>query len=339
MYTAQQVASEIEQIKPNFTEFIKWLKFGKSEKLLEDFNNTKNMSVKLFKAQLIIITYQTHNQMYAYSSYLNTFAQLLQDNLDKSGVIQSANAYSNYTYFNYSGYTISNSFKEQHIANYITDVKKYLTPYLWNKIRVKTSKSVDFKELKEDLFCLTTFKNYLDNLKTKLPSTQVKIYVEQIKNFKVDIKQQYLDLLLGHVGIPSIDLQKSLYYLIPNQSHDKIEKFMELGTKRQIQNLAIKNGIPVPASLYDDRESDYKPFITNTKRKPTTDIPNISYLVGTAYLLKVLDRLEPNPVYAYFVEQINEHLKEPEYGEPLKIYLASLKTTSEVLGEYCDGLI
>ncbi len=339
MYTAQQVASKIEQIKPDFTEFINFLKVGKSEKLLEDFNNTKSMFVKLFKAQLILITYQTHNQRYSYSSDLNTFAQLLQDNLDKSGVSQHINAHSNYAYFTYLGYYVSDSFEEHHIAKYIIDAKPYLTPYLWNKVRIKTSKAINFKDLKEDIFAATAFKNYLINLKKPLPSTQAKVYVKQIKNFSMNIKQKYLEIIFDHLKNPSIDIQKELEYNVPSQDSDSIEKIMWLGSKWQIQNLAIQNGIPVPLSVYDDKESDYKPFITNVKRKPTADLQNMSYLVGTAYLLKVLDKLEPNPVYTYFVEQINEHLKEPEYEGPLKIYLASLKTTGEVLGEYCDGFI
>lgn len=336
MYTVEEIAQQIEALKPDFKEFIELLKNNDSS-LLSHVANTKNIYEKLFKAQLVLITNKTHAQRWSWGDTERILFELVYNHVSNA-LVSIGSTYNGKINYNGQKYYINDQFHSNHIAAHIKDVKPYLTPYLWNRVRIKADLNVDIKELKPDKFTLQIFSNYLAGLKKPLPSTRLKEYINQIKGFEDNIKQEYLDVILNHPKNPSLNLQKSLEYITPNQNTTKVQKFMWL-TKYSVGSLAESLQIPVPPSVLDDRCSDYKPFITNIKRVPTTELNQLSYLVGAANVFKVASKLDPNPVYDYFAEQIIEHLKHEDYKEPLKDYLKTFSTFNEVSKEFSDGFI
>ena len=137
---------------------------------------------------------------------------------------------------------------------------------------------------------------------------------------------------MNHVSQPSWALQERLYNITPDQSVDSVQHFMRLN-RYDIKRLVWKHGLLVPQSVMDTSDSLYKPFITNVKRKPTTEMNEVSALIGSIQVLKTVSKVEPNPVYDYFIEQITEHLKHPDYTQSIKLYLTNYSSTIQVMQE------
>lgn len=335
MYTIKQIADEINQLKPDFTEFKKYLQSQKQKDIKIDIDNTTNIFVKLFKAQLVLVMNQTHARYYI-DTY--EYKKLLFINVPEAGITSGISSYNNSTYYNTpSSYYIKDKFQSDQIAYYVMDIQNYLPKYLWDKVRTKTIQT--FKELKPDQFSLTTFKNYLTGLKKELPSTQAIEYLHQIKSFESDIKQQYVELLNDHLTQLSIKFQDTLVEILPTISFNQgLVKFMSLN-RWYIKNLVREHKLLVPESVLNTLDSSYKPFITGIKRKPTTDLHELSALVGTLLVLKIAIDKCPNEVNSYFIEQITEHLKQPDYKVPLEEYTYTLNLTKLSIEETINGFI
>ena len=106
-----------------------------------------------------------------------------------------------------------------------------------------------------------------------------------------------------------------------------------------IKGLASKSQILVNESVLDSSDSQYKPYITNIKRKPTTDIREFTALVGTLLIFKASIKSNPNEGQQYFAECLMEHLKDPGYEQVRTEYLETLKNTKESIEEILNGLI
>lgn len=334
MYTIKQIADEINQLKPDFTEFKKYLQSQKQKDIKIDIDNTTNIFVKLFKAQLVLVMNKTHARRY----YLDTdeYKKLLFINVPEAGITSGINSYNNSTYYSTPmSYCIKDKFQSEQISYYVIDIQNYLPKYLWDKVRTKTVQT--FKELKPDQFSLITFKNYLAGLKKEIPSSTALNYLTQIQNFDQQIKEMYIEVLVNHIKQTSWDFQTRVEQITGKSYSKHKQKFMGL-CRYHIKGLVRKLQIPTSYSVLDTLDSSYKPFITGIKRKPTTELNELSALVNTVIILKCAVKQTPNEVYSYFIEEITEHLKHQDYKEPLANYMNNLikykESTEEFINEF-----
>lgn len=334
MYTVEQIANEINKLKPDFTEFKKYLQLQEQKNIQNDIDNTGNIFVKLFKAQLLLVMNKTHARYYIDA---NEYQKLLFTHVSDSGILSGRNYNNSVYYYIPHSYYIKDKFQLDQIAYYVTDIQNYLPKYLWDKVRSKTIQ--EFKTLQPDGFALITFKNYLAGLKKELSSTQAIEYLHQIKSFDPNIKQQYIEVLSDHLTQPSIKFQDTLVGILPSINYNKgLVKFMSLN-RWYIKDVVREYKLLVPESVLDSLDSSYKPFITGIKRKPSTDIHDLSALVGTLLILRVAVSKYPNEINSYFIEQITEHLKHPDYKVPLEEYIKTLELTKLSIEETINGFI
>lgn len=334
MYTIKQIADEINQLKPDFTEFKQYLQLQKQKDIEIDIDNTTNIFVKLFKVQLVLIMDKTHAR-----SCINTeeYKKLLFSNVPEAGIISRINNYNNNSiYYNIPrSYYIKDKFQSEQIAYYVTDIQNYLPKYLWDKVRTKTTQT--FKELKPDQFSLITFKNYLVSLKKEISSSTALNYLTQIQKFDQQIKEMYIEVLVNHIKQTSWDFQTRVEQITGKSYSKHKQKFMGL-CRYHIKGLVRQLQIPTTYSVLDTLDSSYKPFVTGIKRKPTTELNELSALVNTIIVLKCAVKQTPNEVYSYFIEEITEHLKHQDYKEPLANYMNNLikykESTEEFINEF-----
>jgi len=330
MYTVEQIASEIEQRKPDFTEFKEILK-DDPHLLKSHIEQTSNFSEKLLKAELALITYETHYRYYPYGETVNYFSELILNNLSNAKIFQQGRHHS------LGDYGIINSFKDFQIAYHITDIKPYLTKYLWDKVRAKSSSTkAAIKNIQPNLMSLRAFENYLKTIK-KMPSTDALIYFTTLKDPSFNqLREQFVEAIFTKCK-PSIKLQRSLNdswilgtMSLSDQSSSTVTKHMVLD-RMNLRNLANRLQIPVAESIFDERDSEYKPFITKVTRDVTPEPQQVSYLFNAALILECSNMLTHNPVHEYFSKCIMEHLQAPEYKEPLDKLTKTNVTYSKVL--------
>lgn len=334
MYTISQIANEINNIKPDFTEFKQILSRIDVLALSTDIDNTSNIFSKLFKCQLILSMSRSHSR-----SYIDTrkYAQLLFENVSDCNITLQTRSYNNSTYLHTpNSYRVIDSFSSDQIASYIKDVQKYLPKFLWDKVRTKATQ--EFKTVQPDLFSLHVFKNYLAGLKKEIPSTQAIKYLGQIAMFELDIKQQYIEVIANHLSQPSLAFQDKLSTIIPKIVETHKCKFMYLD-RYHIKWLTREHKLIAPESVMDSSDSSYKPFITGIKRKPTIDLHDFTALIGTLIILRAVVKKQPNEVYSYFIEEITEHLKHPDYSDVKKDYMTTLQQTKDSIEETINGFI
>ena len=177
-------------------------------------------------------------------------------------------------------------------------------------------------------------------MKKELSSTRAIEYIKQIGKFNdINIKEKFIEVLNDHLTQPSIELQKELSSIV-NSTYNLTKKTKYISLNRySIKGLASKSQILVNESVLDNSDSQYKPYITNIKRKPTTDIREFTALVGTLLIFKASIKSNPNEGHQYFAECLMEHLKDPGYAQVRTEYLETLKNTKESIEEILNGLI
>ena len=343
LYTATEVAEQINATKPDFKHFKELFTIDDVNKFKEDFDNTTCIFQKILKAQIICCYRQTNSRFWI---DIKSYEQFLFDNTKDMGVLKRIRSYDKKEYIDLvSTYFINSSFNSStQVAGNLVDVQNYIPKYLWNKVRTKSQ--VEYKQLKPDGFSLTTFKNYLEGLKKEIPSSQAVSYLAQITNFPLDIKQQYIEVLVNHLSQPSWEFQEYLSgYFINLHEYAHTEglpkvKYISL-SRYYIKNLVESNSMLVPQSVMDSQDSAYKPFITGVKRKPTTDLNQFTALVGTLIVLKtaVKQTTELVEVYTYFIEELEKHLKDPAYDEVKAEYFETLKNSRNSIDEVLNGSI
>ena len=343
IYTATEVAEQINTTKPDFKYFKELFTIDDVNKFKEDFDNTSCIFQKILKAQIICCYRQTHARFWI---DIESYKQFLFDNTKDMGAFNRIRSYDKVEYIDLDHtYFINSSFDSSaQVAGNLVDVQKSIPKYLWNKVRTKSQ--VDYKQLKPDVFSLTTFKNYLAGLKKEIPSSQAVMYLAQITNYPLDIKQQYIEALVNHLSQPSWEFQEYLSgYSINLHKYAHTEglpkvKYISL-SRYYIKNLVESNSMLVPQSVMDSLDSAYKPFVTGVKRKPTTDLKQFSALVGTLIVIKTVlkQNTELVEVYTYFAEELEKHLKDPAYDEVKAEYFETLKNTRNSIEEILNGSI
>lgn len=342
LYTVTEVAEQINATKPDFKRFKELFTLDDPSQIKSDFDNTECVFQKILKAQIICCYNQTHSRFWANVDFYKDF---LFSNTKDTG-LSKGRPYGSREYINLdSSYYIQDSFNPStQVAGNLTDVQNYIPKYLWNKVRTKSQ--VDYKQLKPDEFSLATFKNYLNGLKKEIPSSQAINYLEQLNRFPLDIKQQYIEVLVEHLSQPSWEFQEHISGYSLNLAHyaynSELSKFKHIGlTRYHIKNLVHVYSILVPQSVMDSQDSAYKPFVTGIKRKPTADMNQFTALVGTLIVLKTV--LKQNPeiaeIYAYFIEEIEKHLKDPAYDSIKAEYFETLKNNRNSIEEILNGSI
>ena len=341
LYTATEVAEQINATKPDFKYFKELFRIDDVNEFKEDFENTTCIFQKILKAQIICCYRTTHPRFWI---DIEKYKEFLFSNTKDMG-LSKKKSYNNPEYIDTDGYYIIDSFDSStQVAGNLVDVQNYIPKYLWNKVRTKTQ--VEYKQLKADVFSLTTFKSYLEGLKKEIPSSQAVMYLAQITNYPLDIKQQYIEVLVNHLSQPSWEFQEYLSgYSINLHKYAHTEglpkvKYISL-SRYYIKNLVETHSLLVPQSVMDSQDSYYKPFVTGIKRKPTTDLKQFSALVGTLIVLKsaVKQTTELVEVYTYFIEELEKHLKDPAYDEVKAEYFETLKNTRNSIDEVLNGSI
>ena len=162
----------------------------------------------------------------------------------------------------------------------------------------------------------------------------------------MDIKQQYIEVIVDHLSQPSWAFQDQLssycinIYTYANTKGLPKPKYISL-SRYYIKNLVQANSLIVPQSVMDSLDSYYKPFITGVKRKPTPDLNQFTALVGTLIVLKTVlkQNTELGEVYTYFIEELEKHLKDPAYDEVKAKYFETLKNSRNSIDEVLNGSI
>ena len=337
MYTLEQVAKEIEQLKPDFTEFLIVINTGTSKEIITHIEQTSNIFERLLKAEVILMLHNTHANKSIWSVHIE-LGELLRTNLLSHGIRNNPNLYNNY-----SKYLIRDSLDIAcHISAHLKDPKPYLPKYIWDRIRIKRKLQTDpVKVLQPDGMSLAVFQRYLQSLKKPLSSVDARNYLKQIKDDSFqEMRQDFMNVIFEKCTKPSIDLQKDMsghWYndipVLPNQDFDTVQKYMALSRDR-IRNLAATLSIPVSPCIYDTRDSEYKPFITNMYRIPDTTMQEVSYLFNVILILQVSISKTPNPVYEHFIEHISKHLANSESSDLVNELKQSFTLTNEAFSKF-----
>lgn len=343
IYTATEVAEQINATKPDFKYFKELFRIDDVNEFKKDFENTTCIFQKILKAQIICCYRMTHSRFWI---DITSYKKFLFNNTNDMGVLKKIRPYNQEEYIDLDyTYFINDSFNPStQVAGNLVDIQNYIPKYLWNKVRTKSQ--VDYKQLKSDVFSLTTFKSYLEGLKKEIHSSQAVMYLVQINNFPLDIKQQYIEVLVNHLSQPSWEFQEYLSnYFISIRQYANTKglpkvKYISL-SRYYIKNLVEINSLLVPQSVMDNQDSSYKPFVTGIKRKPTADLNQFTALVGALIVLKTVIKQNTNitEIYAYFIEEIEKHLKDPAYDEVKAKYFETLKNSRNSIDEVLNGSI
>lgn len=337
MYTLEQVAKEIEQLKPDFTELFRLSDTGTAKDIIIHIQQTPSIFERLLKAELILMLHNTHGNKSIWGMHIE-LGELLRTNLLSHGIGNNINSYNNS-----SKYLIHDSLDVTcHISAHLKDPKPYLPKYLWDRIRVKRKLQTDpVKVLQPDGMSLVVFQRYLQSLKKPLSSADARNYLKQIRGDSFqEMRQDFMSVIFEKCTKPSIDLQKDMsgnwrndIPVLPNQDFNTVQKYMALSRSR-IRNLAATLGVPVSPCIYDARDSEYKPFITNMYRIPDTTMQEVSYLFNVILILQVSISKTPNPVYEYFIEHISKHLTASESSDLINELKQSFTLTNEASSKF-----
>lgn len=318
MYTPEQVAQQINTTKPDFKEFHEILNKNITHATIAHINNTTDIFAKLFKAELTLMYYQTHNQRYIGSDNGRAIHETIAQHLTTRTPPTNLSIWGEYELSKF------NRTPSTFILNFIKSTKTYLPSYLYKKLNPLTS-TVSIKQLKDDTFTLGVFKSYVNNKPNSISSVQAESYIASIDNFK-STKHEYMQLILGNCPKPSLKLQSLLEYRLPSQCDlDEPTKYMALRKYKLPWNNQPYNRVIAGSHIFNTGDSEYKPFITNLPRNPTPDAQQTEYLIDVLTKLQVDELTEPNATTQVFIESLAEHLNSPEYKDVIKTNLDRFK--------------
>lgn len=330
-----EIAHEINRLKPDFTEFKELINKSLAETVAH-IRNEQDLSIKLFKAELFIMYKHTHRQAWLSESSYEDLLLFYKNYINECTYSQNQNNYGKYWY-QFQDYVLTDCFNPSiHISAHIKDPIKYLPKYIWNKVRTKSSSVVkEIKTLQPNKLALKAFENYVSKLK-KMNATDAKMYFEQLKDesFK-DIREDYFDVIFTKC-VPSIALQKYMFedykgLTIPSQNSKILCKYMGL-SRYLIRNTANNLNLPVLKEILDDRDSDYKPFITGIPNRPIyADIQQVAFLHSSLIILKCAVLKKPNQVYDYFIAELENYLKHPDLQPFVKDLTANYSLLKQVI--------
>ena len=135
-----------------------------------------------------------------------------------------------------------------------------------------------------------------------------------------------MQLILDNCPKPSLKLQSLLEMRLPNQCElGNPTKYMTLCKYELSWDKQHYNRVLSGAHIFNTRDSEYKPFITNLPRTPTPDAQQAEYLIDVLTQLQVDELLSPNATTKVFIESLAAHLNLPEYKDIIKHSLERFK--------------
>ena len=319
MYTPEQVAQQINATKPDFTQFIEIFNKDVIPVIVSHINNTTDIFAKLFKAELALMYSQTHPQRYFGSDNERNIHEILVNHLTtRQPVPNNRGIWGEYNLYKFS------RTPDLFILNFIESTKPYLPSYLYKKLNPSTS-TVAIKQLKDDTFTLGVFRSFVNNKPNSISSVQAEAYIRSINHFE-STKYDYLELILDNCPKPSLKLQSLLEIKLPNQCElDNPTKYMTL-RKYQLQwDQQPYKRVISGTHIFNTRDSEYKPFITNLPRTPTPDAQQTEYLIDALTKLQVDNLICHEATTQVFIQSLAEHLNLPEYKDIIKDNLDRFK--------------
>ena len=319
MCTPEQVAQQINTTKPDFTQFIEILNKDVIPVIVSHINNTTDIFAKLFKAELALMYYQTHPQRYMGSDNELVLHEILVNHLTtRQAIPANKGIWDEY---------LLNKFKstpDNFILNFVDSTKPYLPSYLYKKLNPSTL-TVAIKQLKDDTFTLGIFRSYVNNKPNSISSVQAEAYINSISRFE-STKHEYMQLILDNCPKPSPKLQSLLEWKLPNQCDlDDPTKYMILHKYPLSWGDQPYNRVLSSIHIFNKRDSEYKPFITNLPRTPTPDAQQTEYLIDALTKLQVDELISSNATTQVFIESLAAHLNLPEYKDIIKDNLERFK--------------
>lgn len=281
MTTYISIAQTINELKPDLKNF--WSIINVETARLE-FNKMLELSytpLNVFKLELLMIYMETHNNIYVDTYMKVRFTEYLKlAGIDYSALV---NNYGHITGFYLSNYTTISS---KLILGNVLNPKQYCNTYLRNRLNSADSTSTAYiKVLEPNHMSLVIFQQWLTTIKS-LNSVQALAFIKQCARFPNDFQNLFINSILGHCPKPSIELQKYLVeYCIALDNYPSF-------TRRTIRNKA-RNHLTFEA-VFDERDSEYKPFVANINRLAPTTQMELESTIGTALVL--LQQLEYSQV-------------------------------------------
>lgn len=319
MYTPEQVAQQINATKPDFKEFIELLNKDLATAILPNINGTTDIFAKLFKVELALMYYQTHTQRYLGSDNEQKIYGIHVNYLTTRPAVQANRG----IWGEYSFYKFERN-PDLFILNFIESTKPYLPSYLYKKLNPSTS-TVSIKQLKDDTFTLGVFRSFVNNKPNSISSVQAEAYIASIDKF-ISTKYEYMQLILDNCPKPSIKLQSLLEIRLPNQRElDNPNKYMALRKYPLARDNQSYNRVIAGSHIFNTRDSEYRPFITNLPRTPTPDAQQTEYLIDALTKLQVDNLICHEATNQVFIESLAEHLNLPEYKDVIKDNLERFK--------------
>lgn len=318
MYTPEQVAQQINATKPDFKEFIELLNKDLATAILPNINGTTDIFAKLFKVELALMYYQTHTQRYLGSDNQQKIYGIHVNYLTTRPAVANLGIWGEYSLYKFA------RTPDLFILNFIESTKPYLPSYLYKKLNQSTS-TVSIKQLKDDTFTLGVFRSFVNNKPNSISSVQAEAYIRSIDHFE-STKYEYMQLILDNCPKPSIKLQSLLEMRLPNQRElDNPTKYMALRKYPLARDNQSYNRVIAGSHIFNTRDSEYKPFITNLPRTPTPDVQQTEYLIDALTKLQVDNLICPEATTQVFIESLAEHLNLPEYKDVIKTNLDRFK--------------
>ena len=318
MTTAQQIAEHINQTKPDLKQF--WADVESNHKQVYKQLLSEPFSyLNAFKLELIAIYANTHKRLYTgFIQESTNYLDYLTNANVETVLSKSPNAY--HPLQGLGNYDITST-DSRLISTHVTDLRKYLNTYLKSKVTTPTSTAVNLK-LDDNEFSLTIFTNWIESNKP-INSVQAENFIKCVRGYTLYSK--YLQLILDACPKPSIALQKQIqdgYIKIIGTTYSVVPRW-RVRDNAELSFLA-------PYSFFENRDSDYTPFILGMYRKPTPTVNDVSALISIAAATK-----SSNPAYS---KGIIEHLKLPEYAtvtaEVKQNFLRHIDEYTNILGEF-----
>ena len=331
--TNQQIALEIEKLKLDMKPFWEEVTSTSAHRIFNDLLIQPFSYINAFKLELLVIYMNTHYRAGFWRSLeLGYINYLTAHSIDYSNLIKITSS----TYSNFSKFEINPSkpIPTELILGNLAKPKQYLNTYLKSKLSITQKSSTAFNKILEpNEMALAVFSNWLSRIKS-INSVQAIDFLSQIKSFPAEIRTKYFEVIMTFCVKPSIDLQR---YLAEHRITFTSSKYIVLAPKHTITNSAYKCiGF---RQIWDDCESNYKPFVTNINRPPVQLYNELQYLTGTAL---VLLQNKSSVLYSdVLIDQLIEHATTApiEFVEEHAQVLNNALEALTILKEKYDGYI
>ena len=313
------IAIVINELKPDLKEFWSTINTSTARSEFNILLNLPYTPLNLFKLELLLIYIETHNNIYVYNNMIDSFKTYLKSaNIDYSFVDKRYGTLIGVYSLNYK--TVSSNI----ILGNVINPKQYCNTYLRGKLNLTNSTSTAYvKTLEPNHMSLIIFQQWLTTIKS-LNSVQALAFIKQCKNFPNDFQNLFINSILEHCPKPSIELQKYLAeYCIVLDSYPSF-------TRHTIRNKA-RNHLTFGA-VFDERDSEYKPFVANINRIALTTKNELESILGTALVLL------QQPEYSQMLyDELIKHAQQAP-ADLLSIYRTNLLIAQQALDKLIKDL-